>query len=366
MSVFYVYPADANGCGAYRLIWPAEALRARGHDVRIVMPSAREGIGGEVDERTGRLTSVSVPRDADVVVMQRVSLSHLADAIPLMRAQGIAVVVDMDDDLSKIDPNNAAFSALHPLRGRDPRHTWVHAGKACLQATMVTTSTPKLLDVYAPHGRGVVLRNRVPERFLNVERIDSNAIGWPGSVHSHPLDVQQVGPAVARLVREGIPYRGVGPIEGLREALGLSDDQFHATGNVDLDGWAEAIGSLGVGMAPLADTSFNESKSWLKVLEMSAAGVPWVASPRAEYRTFAHKYDVGLFAERPRDWYRQLKRLATDEGLRADQSARGRAAGAANTIEAHAWRWAEAWTDALRMQRRTGQPLSRRNVVATP
>jgi glycosyltransferase involved in cell wall biosynthesis len=363
MSVFYVYPADANGCGAYRLIWPAEALQAQGHDVRIVMPSARAGIGGEIDERTGKLVNVDVPQDADVVVMQRVSLSHLADAIPLMRARGIAVVVDMDDDLGRIDPNNAAFSALHPLRGRDPRHTWVHAGKACMQATLVTTSTPRLLDVYAPHGRRVLLRNRVPRRFLDVERIDSTAIGWPGSVHSHPLDLQQVGPAVARLAREGIEYWGVGPREGLREALGLDVDP-EATGNVELDDWAKAIGSLGIGMAPLADTSFNQSKSWLKVLEMSAAGVPWVASPRDEYVEFSRQNQgVGLFAAQPRDWYRQLKRLALDSTLRADQSMAGRAAGMANILEDHAWRWVEAWTDALSRQRRVGQPLSRRNTV---
>src|SRR5690606_28606720 len=37
----YVYPADEYGCGYYRLIWPAQALQAQGHDIQIVMPKQR-------------------------------------------------------------------------------------------------------------------------------------------------------------------------------------------------------------------------------------------------------------------------------------------------------------------------------------
>ena len=352
--IAYVYPADIYGCGHYRLIWPAEALRAQGHQVTIVLPNSKTGIGGQVDPQTGKLQDVFIPPDADVIVMQRVTLDQLAQAVPMIRARGVAVVVDMDDDLTKIDPSNIAFQALHPKTGRTPMHNWGNATKAALAATTVTLSTPALLPVYA-RGNGFVLPNRVPARFLDIRHVDSDRLGWAGSTHSHPTDLLQVGPSVARLVREGFPYWGIGPAEGLRQALGFAPDedvQVDVSGSVDLDGWGDAMSTLGVGMAPLSDTKFNDAKSWLKVLEMSAVGVPWVASPRTEYRQFHRQYGVGLMAERPKDWYRQLKRLLTDPVLRAEQSAAGRAAGAANTIEEHAWRWAEVWEAAMMRERR--------------
>lgn len=349
--IVYVFPADLYGCGFYRLLEPSRVLAAAGVDVRVVEPSMREGIGGNVDNVTGNMVDATFPADADVIVLQRVTSVMIAQAVPLIRARGVAVVVDMDDDLSHVDPSNPAFVGLHPRLGRNVRHNWQAAVSACRDATMVTTSTPALAGRYAPHGRHGLLRNRIPASYLDIPREDSADVGWPGSVHSHPLDLQQVGSAVARLGRDGITYRGVGSTVGLREALGLDADP-EATGDTTLEGWAPAMARLGVGMAPLVDTAFNEAKSWLKVLEMSAVGVPWVASPRAEYRRFSVLHEVGLLAEKPKDWYRQLKRLSLDPDLRAEQSAAGRAAAALNTYEEHAWRWAETWEAAMTFERR--------------
>src|SRR5689334_24701002 len=44
------------------------------------------------------------------------------------------------------------------------------------------------------------------------------------------------------------------------------------------DAWPRALSALGIGLAPLADSTFNRAKSWLKPLEMAAVGVPCVMS----------------------------------------------------------------------------------------
>lgn len=349
----YVYPADVHGCGSYRLIWPAEALRAQGHDVIIVPPSNRAGLGGGVDA-DGNLIGVHYPADANVIVMQRLTYDLTAQAVPLLRKAGVAVVVDMDDDLSCIHPANPAFESYRPKPGWP--HSWRNAEQACRDATLVTVSTDALLSRYAPHGRGVALRNCVPAAYLGIPHEDSAVIGWPGSVHSHPDDLQQVGTSVARLVDEGARFRVVGPASGVREALRLPGEA-DATGTVELASYATAVATLGIGIAPLADTRFNISKSWLKPIEMSAVGVPWVASPRAEYQRL-HREGVGLLAARPKDWYRQLKRLTKDPGLRADMSAAGRALAAKYTIEGNAWRWLDAWEYAHQLQRHAATSVS--------
>jgi hypothetical protein len=297
------------------------------------------------------------PRDADVIVMQRVSRQQLSVAIPMMRAKGVAVVVDMDDDLTKIDPSNPAFWAMHSDYG-NRHHNSRNAHQACLAATLVTVSTPALLSVYAPHGRGVVLENRIPESYLDVPHDVSNtSVGWAGWTGSHPMDLNEVGPSIQRLAREGIHYYGVGPPHGLKEALGLPDDP-PVSGSVEIEDWAAAVATLGVGLVPLADTRFNAAKSHLKGLEMSACGVPWVASPRAEYVKLQKRLGVGLLAKDPKDWYRHIKRLATDDTLRAEQSQAGREAAKDWTIEGNAHLWMEAWEQAYLTQRgSTRRPL---------
>jgi hypothetical protein len=310
------------------------------------MPPKARGLGGGIDAN-GRLVEVQYPADADVIVMQRLTFELTAQAVPMLREAGVAVVVDMDDDLSTIHPANPAFGMYRPRPGWP--HSWRNAEQACRDATLVTVSTDALLARYAPHGRGMVLRNCVPRAYLDLPRQDSDVIGWGGSLRSHPDDLAQLGTAAARLVDEGHPFRVVGPPDGVREALRLPGEP-EATGSVDLVAWPSALSTLGVGVAPLAESVFNRSKSHLKPLEMAAVGVPWVASPRVEYRRL-HKEGVGLLAERPKDWYRQLKKLATDPALRADMSAAGRELAARHTIEDNAWRWLEAWEHAYNLQR---------------
>lgn len=348
----YVYPADVHGCGQYRLIMPARVLQAQGHAVTIEPPSDRQSISGMIDTTTGRLVDVSVPRDADVIVMQRLTFATMAHAVPLIRAKGVAVVVDMDDDLSCIHPRHAAYAKYQPENGG--LHSWENAAAACRAATLVTTSTVGLQRVYASQGRGAVLHNCVPASYLDIPRVDSDVIGWGGSVHSHPDDLQVTGTAMRRLVSAGHQFRVVGPLYGVKGALDL-DVLPDATGNLTFDQWPRALATLGVGMAPLEDSQFNISKSWLKCLEMSALGVPWVASPRDEYRRL-HKLGAGLLADKPQHWYKRLRELATNAALRQEMSEAGRAVAAEHTIEKNAWRWLDIWRRAYELQHQAAIP----------
>src|SRR5688572_12763324 len=104
----YAFPADDQGCGKYRIIWPGEALKSQGVDVTVVQPHARDNMLSAVMDGDV-MTDINVPADADVIVFQRVTHKHIAQAIQLIRARGIAVVVELDDDLTCIDPRNPAY-----------------------------------------------------------------------------------------------------------------------------------------------------------------------------------------------------------------------------------------------------------------
>jgi hypothetical protein len=338
-----VYPADAFGCGSFRMRWPGEACAQAGHDVQVVEPKDRR-LRVVMEGHTVRDV---LDVDADVVVLQRVTHAYMAQAVGVMRAKGITVVVDVDDDLSSIHPSNPAWAVHRPGAGL---HSWHNVSLACRNASLVTVSTPALLDVYARHGRGHVLPNYLPDYYYGIERVDSDTIGWPGSYHSHPNDPESLGGAVARLVDEGADFVMRGDSTGAGRAFGLAADPIG--GAVPIEEWPRAVASLGVGIAPLADTKFNRAKSWLKPLEMSAAGVPWVASPRAEYQRL-HALGAGVLADRPRAWHRELKRLRESAATRAELSEAGRRVAEGLRLRDHSWKWIEAWTKAYEMQQAT-------------
>lgn len=348
----YVYPVDMWGCGHYRMIWPALAVDEPGMTVELVEPGSRH-IAIHVDS-AGRVADESFPEDADVVVFQRPTNRWVVDTMILLQSRGVAVVVELDDDLAHVHPANPAWELLQPTLRHGRQSARNMHDLSCLIdavriADMVVVSTQELYAKYGAHGRSRLLRNRVPARYLDIPRIDSDLIGWGGSVHSHPDDLQQVGSAIAALVRRGARFKTVGDPADVAKALGLPGEP-ESSGPVPMDDYPRAVAQFGIGIAPLADTRFNRCKSWLKPLEYSAVGVPWVASPLPEYQAL-YNMSCGCLARRPRDWQGQLSALRDSEQLRAELSEAGRVVAAQNTVEGHAWRWAEAWSDAVTNRR---------------
>lgn len=376
-----IYPADSLGCGSIRLIWPAEYLQQQGADVRIEHVEDRKLRLGL--DAAGDVVHVEVPDDADVVVVQRPTHRRIAQAVQVMRDQGVAVVVDIDDDLTTIHPDNVAWLQVHPdrhrielrrqgyrdnlpgipsldqmvanlNRTRPYDHSYKHLQTACDAATLVTAATPRLLQRYARHGRGALLPNYLADHYFGHERVDSTDICWPASLWSHPNDPKVVGNALDRVIREtGADFTGFGS-EPIGRAFGLRHEPL-SRGVADLLDWPRALAEIGIGIAPLADTPFNASKSWLKPLELSAAGVPWVASPRVEYRRL-HKLGAGRLSEKPGDWHRALLSLVRSAELRADLSGRGRVVADTLRLRDRTQEYWDAWQRARTLQDASPRP----------
>lgn len=378
-----IHPADETGCGKHRLIWPAQVLAERGYDVTVESPENRR-LHMHIDTSTGLLDQVEVPEGTDVLVLQRPAHFLLAQAIPLLRAKGVSVVVDVDDDLHAIHPENVAFRYLHPDRHRleladvgysnrpgmpsltqaarrleqvrPYPHNWNHLDTCCREASLVTVSTPRLLRRYAPHGRGQVIHNYLADIYYGHERQDSANLGWPASIWSHPNDPAAVGSSVARILREQggkLMVWGDEVLEGpgiprpvhVAERFGLRPNQVVGGGVIPLEDWPKTIAQIGVGLCPLAPSTFNDSKSWLKGEEMSAVGVPWVGSPTTEYRRL-NSMGAGMLAKSAGDWYRALRELTKSETRRAELVAAGREVASQLRLRDNAWRWEEAWAAA--------------------
>jgi hypothetical protein len=356
-----VYPADSSGCGYFRLIWAAEQLAREGHEIDLKGPDNRDirlKINGNRRDKTACTEDV-LDLQTDVVVLQRITHQFMAQAIPIMRRKGIAVVVDVDDDLTTVHPRNPAYNGYHPRNqwrvssktGEYSRNSWEHLKLACREATLVTASTPALLARYASHGRGRVIYNHLPAHYYGVPHVDSDVIGWPASLVSHPDDPSVLGGALARLCARPSDFQVVSYPEGCGAAFGLVRDPSGHDRPISITEWPAAVAKIGIGIAPLADTQFNACKSWLKPLELSAVGAPWVGSPRPEYERL-HRLGCGVLAGTPNRWFKELRRLQQNAPLRQELAERGREVAANYRLEPNAWRWLEAWTAAYDTEHR--------------
>lgn len=365
----HVYPGDAGGCGYYRLIWPALAAKAQGHDIEVFLPQTENAqLRARMVMEDGQEVVVGVePPDCDVIVMQRPLSAKLTQTIPFLQEAGKAVVVEIDDDFHAIDPRNGSWKNSN---GKiDPQTSKNNLMRACQMADVVTVTTQALLNRYGC-GHGVIIPNYVPERYLSVKpnrAPDGNiVIGWSGSVTTHPNDLQQMGAAVPNVLRQypNTRFSVVGTGVGVHERVGLpADYDLQPTGWVEIEDYPQAMANIDVGLVPLDNTPFNQAKSWLKGLEFAALGVPFVASATDPYIGLRSQYGIGEWVAKRQKWTPALRRLVP-EAWETGQAARQQVDRMDLIIERRVDEWVGAWSEAL--ERRARDILGRRNIVASP
>ncbi|MGY1622014.1 glycosyltransferase [Geodermatophilus sp. SYSU D00965] len=331
----------------YRVREPAAAIEAAGLGVEIettrgietmVRPSA-DGGEGEV--------YAADARGADVVVLQLPKTVAMLQTIRVLQADGVAVVVEMDDLLTSI-PFGTPSHELLVRKGMARR-----AAECAREADLVTTTTPALFQEYAPHGRGAVIPNAVPRRVAELPPAYARdpevvTVGWTGSVFYHPYDLEEVGSGLQQALDRTAGrsrFTVLGQKGNARTRLGLSEEPGEVPWIDGVDAYATAVGEhFDIGIAPLRLDRFNTSKSWLKALEYSARGVWFARSPSAEYE----RLGLGWRARNAKDWAKALTAAINDPDRRREQAAQNRDAVLAGHLTEHtAEQWVAAWRQAL-------------------
>jgi glycosyltransferase involved in cell wall biosynthesis len=250
------------------------------------------------------------------------------------------LVMDLDDDLLNVDPENRA--AHQAFSDPDRRRRLI---ENLSTSHLVTVSTEPLAEQVRRYNPNVVvIPNYVDAAALTYPRPDfaGPAVGWAGS-STHHGDFDAVRPALRRFYRAHpqVWWSSFGHNYGL------------TTGAVRLRHarWRDIVESPNryyecftwdIGVAPLADTLFNASKSHLKALEYASMGIPAVASDLAPYRDIVVDGVTGFLASTPRQWADALALLARDEDVRRTMGEAARRRAAEMTIQGNIGRWVEA------------------------
>lgn len=342
-----VVPNRSDAMGYYRLMWPALALQQQGYDVHI---SHGDNAIKWLPDKDGNVADVNTP-ECDVVVIQRCTQRLLVQIIQLWQQRGVKVVMDLDDDFRHIDAaaNPSAYNLLHT----DDREVhWKYTEQAIDIVDGLVVSVQALHDMYG----GMIVRNQIPSWYLDVYRMPvADIFGWTGGIKLRRTDPEVVGLAFRWLQGDGYRMGVIGPPDGIKDAFRLRDEPV-SPGMLRIDDYAEHMSRFAVGTAPAKNIRFNQSKSWLKMLEYAALGVPCVVSPIPEYMEL-WRQGVGVVAYTPKDWYHSVTELLTDKTYAESLSAAGREVASRRTIEGNADLWWRAWTATLNEPRHTASHI---------
>lgn len=304
--------ADNGGCAKYRIEEPIKAIQKKyDWDIRI---DHDVNIDGTKIVDTGEYIIDEVKEDVDLIVVQRPLNRSFNAVIQQAQKQGIAVVVELDDDFQEVHPKNAAWKSVHPSFSPEANYEWLT--KTASLADWVTVSTPSLTK-YAPHGRYSILRNCVSEDAFDLKASphSQRGVGWSGTIQTHPGDLETTKGGISKaLSKHSEDFHVVGDRTNVIGALGLTRGTLvHATGWMPISEYYKAlIDNISIGVVPLEASAFNEAKSFLKGLEMAALGIPFIASPTSEYKLLSEKYGIGIIASTPEEWTKHLSTLLTN------------------------------------------------------
>jgi glycosyltransferase involved in cell wall biosynthesis len=319
---------------SHRCFVPGEALKERGHEVLVL----REGDGARTD---------ALPDSADVLFVHRLHSANVLRTAHTLTAAGAAFMWDNDDDLTDVPPNPRGSVRRGGLRSQ---RTAAGLSAAIGLADLVTTPSVDLAQRFRAGGAEAVtvVENYVPDDFSRVSRPahDGITIGWVAA-YEHIYDLRELG--LRDVLRQVIDERPDVRVVSIGLDLSLERDRYRYMPMVHYAELPRLTAEWDIGIAPLADVSFNQARSNCKLKEYAAVGTPWLASPVGPYLGLGEREGGRLVADD--EWHAALVRLIDDPRERGKLAKRGSKWSRGHAMSRNVKRWEAALGEAVERRR---------------
>lgn len=324
---------------SHRCLEPAQALSERGHQVLVL----DDGDGARTD---------ALPDGADVLLVHRLHSPNVVRTARTLAARGSAFVWDNDDDLTDVPPNPRGSVRRGGLRSQ---HQAAELSAAIELADLVTTPSADLAQRFRSSGAPAVkvVENYVPDAFARAKRRahDGVTIGWVAG-YEHIYDLRELG--LRDVLRRLLDAREDVRVVSIGLDLSLERDRYRSMPMVPYADLPQLTAEWDIGIAPLADVSFNRARSNCKLKEYAAVGTPWLASPVGPYLGLGDREGGRLVADG--DWHAALDDLIERPRERAKLAKRGRRWARGHAIGRNVKCWEAALGEAVERRRARAKP----------
>lgn len=346
MKILFLH-AEYNGVSYWRMFEPARWLNMSYRDVSVTyFPTDEQHEFAKPLSEWEKLAKAH-----DLIVFGRVSQKLSLDTMLFIReVSKIPIVMEMDDDWSRVDKKNLAYRDWHPnsegvkmaeaqTKFADILQLSTHPLKQAMGYKYGKPSwiAPNLIDIY----RWEIAKH---EREKVKKKTDEIRIGWAGSA-THYGDFLNVLPAIKEIANKYPKVRFV--ICGMRAdyfinknpgvvrnengiastlACPIDPERFELHDGSSFWKWHEKVASLDLDivMVPLEDSKFNKAKSNARYLEMSSLSLPGVYADVYPYsKTIKHGVN-GFVARTTNQWVEHLSQLIDSEELRREMGEKAR------------------------------------------
>lgn len=234
--------------------------------------------------------------DSEAIILQRGAMPAAWEAVEYWKQRGKLIISDIDDGYPQIGPEHPAYNFWHKgiARGPDgrpmqlPRPSILDMAEGLTKVHGLTSPNKLILaDWKAQVGvPGAFLPNYPDVRVYQAQRTRSPAddgltwVAWGGSAgHLQSFTDSGVLYALARVLSRRPLTRFVFVGSDLRQlnAVPLKDGQKQHFNWTPYRDWPALLVNFDIGIIPSVG-EFDARRSWLKAMEHSLMGVPWIAS----------------------------------------------------------------------------------------
>jgi glycosyltransferase involved in cell wall biosynthesis len=218
--------------------------------------------------------------------------------------------------MEALEPTNMAYKTTSPEA--NPNNNRDHYNKIIEQADALIMSTPFLKEYYQkkyPDKPIFVVRNSIDIDRWHMRKDKSGnfpTVGWVGATPWRSGDLETLNPFFGEyLTKNNLRFHHSGSIinaPSVLQQIGIEEKSYTSEPMKPIMKYPELFRKMDIGIVPLRDVEFNHAKSFIKGMEYTAAGIPWIAgwSPEYEYIT---SHGIGRLAKTPDDWLSHLDEL---------------------------------------------------------
>lgn len=250
----------------------------------------------------------------------------------------------------RVDEEEASSKIMYYFKRQNHINTLSEAYKI---ADAITTTTPHLVEEHQRFNKNVyLLPNYIDmEVYDNISKsaCEGVNVGWAGTV-THYGDFSMLEGWINTLTSKYKDIRWViGNDENIYKSFlkDVDEKQKIFMPGTSIEEYPNMLSGFDIGLVPLADNQFNQSKSWIKGLEYSASGIPVIASDTESYKMFGEGNEGLFLARKPKHWGKYISMLIEDEKLRLEMGRKAKEHARKYDMKANIGKWVECYEEII-------------------